>query len=148
MKRFIDVHAGEVMAGQGEVVLKSDSNRACLVIAAYDSVKKIGGLAHSMFSAGLRNIKDTAVREEAAKAIDEMLKDMSVLGSSLDNIEVCAVTGENTCRKDCDSLYCSQVAATMELLKERHIRMKNNSAGDAGDLHVSLDVESGKITYV
>ena len=88
MKKFIDVHAGEVMAGQGEVVLKSDSNRACVVIAAHDSIKKIGGLAHSMFLAGLRNIKEESIREEAAKAIDEMLNDMSILGADLDNIEI------------------------------------------------------------
>ena len=87
MKRFIDVHTGEVMAGCGEVVLKSDAQSACLVFAAYDSVRKIGALAHTMFFSNHSDRKSDFVNvQDASRAIDEMIEDMALLGANKDDV--------------------------------------------------------------
>ena len=81
MKRLVDVHTGEIMAGSNETVLHSDSHNRCMVICAYDSTKKIGGLAHAMFlSAGRLNKKISRhTLKDAGGAIDEMIDDMLLL---------------------------------------------------------------------
>ena len=95
MKRFIDVHMGEVMAGKEDAVLHSDANNACLVIAAYDSVHKIGGLAHAMFVNKECSKKlNHAFCKDADNAVEEMIQDMKLLGSDLENIEICLVSGD------------------------------------------------------
>lgn len=148
MKRFIDVHTGEVMAGCGEVVLKSDAQSACLVIAAYDSVRKIGALAHTMFFSNPsdRNT-DFMNAEETSKAIDEMIKDMALLGADKNNVEVRLVTGENVSHEHNDPMYNRHIASAVELLKQKRVKFTKNPVEDIGSSHISLDVESGKILY-
>jgi len=146
MKRFVDVHTGEVMAGRDEVILKSETNQACLVIAAYDSAKKVGALAHAMFSGGMK--KNISLMRDAAGAIDEMLEDMTLLGSQKEDIKVCLVTGENVPHKDHDPNYDAKLSSTIELLKQKHIEVTENSVVDAGKSHIIFDVSSGQISYI
>ena len=149
MKRFIDVPTGEVMAGQGDVVLKSATAGACMVIAAYDSVRKIGGLAHAMFmEGGLDEKRDFSVLNIATKAIDEMIKNMTLLGADQEDIEVRLVAGENIHPTQNDHGTIRSISSTIELLRQKHLRCIDHTDHDAGNLHVSLDVQSGQISYV
>ncbi|HOW36620.1 MAG TPA: hypothetical protein PL155_09485 [Candidatus Omnitrophota bacterium] len=148
MKRFIDVHTGEVVAGQGEVVLKSDTRMACLVIAAYDSARKVGGLAHARLAVnGLDQNADLSNVQDPSRAIDEMITDMTLLGARRDDIEVCLVTGENfpPCSEDAEC--CQNINSTVDLLKKKCLRFSGNARWDRAHSHVSLDVESGNIVY-
>lgn len=134
MKRFIEVHDGEVVAAQGEVVLKSDTDHACLVITACDSIHKIGALAH-------------AIIPDVSHAIDEMITDMTLLGARKDDIEVCLVSGENVRHAQDDPTYNRNIASVLEVLKEKRVRFREDTATDIGKSHIALDVESGKIMY-
>jgi chemotaxis receptor (MCP) glutamine deamidase CheD len=119
------------------------------VIAAYDSLRKIGGLAHAMFLAGGwdKNM-DIPLILDASKAIDEMIEDMTLLGANRDDIEVCLVTGENVNHEQGDPTYRQKITTTINLLKEKHIRCREDTATDVGHYHISFDVESGRISYV
>ncbi len=148
MKRYIDVHTGQVMAGQGDVVLKSDTTGACMVIAAYDAVKKIGALANAMLLEGrLDNSRKFSALDIAAKAIDEMISDMIALGSDKKNIEVRLVAGENIHEVEYDHGYEENVKKTMDLLRERNIPFREKPQ-EVADFHVALDIETGNISYV
>lgn len=148
MKRFIDVHRGEIMAGKGEVVLKSDAEAACLVIVAHDSVKKVGGLAHAMFrNRSLNKEFHSAVLRDASAAIDEMIEDMTMIGAGKDDIEVSLITGENVHHEKNDSNYERNIDSAINILRDKHIKMKGQVGADAGDLHVALDVETGRVTF-
>ena len=148
MKRSIDVHTGEVMAGQGEVVLKSETNGACMVIVAYDKQKKIGALAHALYISG-RLDKKWHYRElrNASAAIDEMIEDMVLVGANRNNIEVCLVTGENVPHEKNDPEYHQNCVQTLNLLKEKNIRVSSDPEVDIGKGHVVFDVSSGDISY-
>jgi len=148
MKRMIDVHTGEVMAGQGDVVLKSDTNNACMVIVAYDALHKIGGLAHALFrgSNGGANLHAHALRD-ASYAIDEMIKDMTLLGSETKDIEVELVTGENVPHDKNDPDYKQSLTSAIELIRQKNMRLRENSIEDVGRAHVALDVSDGSISY-
>ncbi len=148
MKRIIDVHRGEIMAGQGEVVLESDTNGACLVILAYDANHKIGGLAHALYFSGRMDKKwHSSTLRSAAEAIEEMVEDMALIGADRESIEVALVTGENVPHDENDPEYIKNLNSTIEILKQKNIRLRENSAQDAGQHHVALDVESGEVIF-
>ena len=148
MKRLVDVHTGEVMAGSEETILHSDSHNRCMVICAYDSTKKVGGLAHAMFLSGkLHNKVSRPTLKDTSGAIDEMIDDMLLLGADKDEIEVCLMTGENIPHRKDDPEYNKTLQEAIEILKEKHIRYREGLVADAGDLHVSFDVETGHISY-
>ena len=150
MKRFIDVHMGEVMAGKEDAVLHSDANNACLVIAAYDSVHKIGGLAHAMFVStnGVVRRKNQPKSRDASSAIDEMIKDMELLGSNKEDIKICLVTGENVPHEKDDPDYQKTIDNVINILKEKDIKFGEKTVTDIGDMHVALDVGTGTISFI
>ena len=145
MKRFIDVHSGEIMAGQGDVILKSDAESACLIIAAYDPTKKIGALAHAMFEGGHPHHSSPVLRN-ATQAIDEMIKDMALLGSQAENIEVSVVAGENVRHNADDPVYHQSINEVVAALKKRSVHFSQNLKEEIGSAHLALDVESGEIS--
>ena len=148
MKRHISVHTGEIMAGGEDSILDSDTNKACLVFAAYDSTHKIGGLAHAMFfSNGTVRKKDFTMTRDPSGAIDEMVEDMVLMGAEKKDIEVCLVTGENVPHEKGDPEYNRHIDEAIELLKEKNIRFNETTVRDVGDMHVSLDVETGELSY-
>ena len=135
-----------MIAGQGEVVLKSDTNTPCIVIAAFDTVRKIGALAHAMF---MRNDFEGRLEApmilDASHAVDEMISDMTLLGAARDDIEVCVVSGENIPHEKEDPVYTRNITTALEVLKQRHIKIRKDTVNDIGKSHVSLDIESGRI---
>lgn len=150
MKRFVDVPAEEIIAGNAETVLHSDSKRSCLVLCAYDSMKKIGGLAHAMFLSGPAAEKKhtSAAIREADRAIDEMLNDMMMMGAKKDNIEVCFIAGENVPHKKDDAEYNKTLRQALNVLKEKHVKYREDSLTDVGNKHVCFDVETGSVSTV
>ncbi|HBG60486.1 MAG: hypothetical protein A2Y03_04045 [Omnitrophica WOR_2 bacterium GWF2_38_59] len=148
MKRFVDVHMCEVMAGKADTILHSDANNACLVIAAYDANHKVGGLAHAMFVSEEYSRKlNHSYTRDAGKAIDEMIQDMELLGSKIDDIEVCLVTGENVPHEKGDTNYQTRINSAIELLKRKRIKFKQQTTTEIGNKHVSLDVSTGRLIY-
>lgn len=148
MKRFINVHTGEIMAGREDITLNSDTNSACMVIVAYDAIKKIGGLAHAMFLSNGKNKKNKfTLMTDASGAIDEMMDDMTGLGAEKENIKICLVSGENVRHEKNDPEYNKNIQDVMDVLKEKKIRFSEQIATDVGKLHISFDVESGAIKY-
>ncbi len=147
MKRYIDVHNFEIVAGQGEVVLKSDAQSACLIIVAYDPTKKVGAVAHAMYANGSSQHRGhhSPVLRDVPEAVDEMVREMVLLGSRQDDIEISAVTGENIHHTPNDPRYQHSIHDVLEVLKERHLRLRADLKEDIGDAHIVLDVDSGEI---
>ena len=148
MKKRIDVTRGEIMAGQGEVILSSYTENACLVIAAYDPVKKIGCLGHAIFpeANGAKRCCASIMRD-INEAVDEIIKDMVLMGSLEENIEIALVTGENVPHEKNDPGYINRIDGAMQSLRNRHLKCRENTFCDAGRAHVALDVASGKIVF-
>ena len=138
----------EVMAGSEETVLHSDSHNRCMVICAYDHLRKIGGLAHASYVPDRLNKRySNSVLRDAGGAIDEMINDMLILGANRDDIEICLMTGENVPHSKDDPEYVRTLSEALEILKEKHVRYREGLVSDAGTLHVSFDVSTGHISY-
>jgi chemotaxis protein CheD len=146
MREIVDVNTGEVKVGGEKVVLRSIAIGSCIVIAAYDSEKKIGAMAHVMLpgSAPKKALERTRY---AADAIEEMIYQMTGAGADKDNIEVCLVGGGNVLKKEDDTICRDNIKSTTQLLKEKHIPVRSAVLGGTERKGVFLDVRSGIVSY-
>ena len=147
MKKIIDVYTGEVKAGRKNTILKSNAIGSCVVIAAYDSTKKVGALAHVMLP-GAAPERETFQRTRyAADAIEEIINRMTHLGANKDDIEVCLVGGGNVLKREDDTICQDNIASVVELLDEKQVKIREKTVGGTVRKRVSLNVENGSIYY-
>jgi chemotaxis protein CheD len=147
MNRIIDVHTGEVKAGGKDMILKSNAIGSCVVIAAYDSTKKVGALAHVMLPGAVPEGKTFQRTRYAADAIEEMISRMTHLAANKDGIEVCLVGGGNVLKRKDDTISQQNIASVVELLNEKRIKIGAKAVGGTERRTVSLDVKKGTIHY-
>ena len=147
MKRIIDVHTGEVKAGGKDTILKSNAIGSCVAIAAYDSTKKVGVLAHVMLPGAAPEGKTFQRTRYAADAIGEMINRMTDLEANKDGIEVCLVGGGNVLKRKDDTISQQNIASVVELLNEERIKIRAKAVGGTERRSISLDVKNGTIHY-
>lgn len=146
-KRIVDVYTGEVKAGGNNTLLKSTAIGSCVVIAAYDSKKKVGVLAHVMLPGAAPEGKPLQRTRYAADAIEEMINMMTHLGANKDNIEACLVGGGNVLKRKDDTICQENIASIIEFLNEERIKIGSKAVGGTEKRSVSLDVKNGTIHY-
>ncbi len=147
MGKVIDVSTGSVKVGRAGVMLRSSAIGSCVVIAAYDSRKKVGAIAHIMLPGRAPKVAYVKTTRYAADAIDEMICRMSRLGSSRNDIEVCIVGGANVLKKQDDTICKDNTESVTKLLGEKHIPVRAMVLGGTERKAVSLDVGTGSIYY-
>ena len=146
MKRVIDVNTGEVRVSTKSTVLQSLAIGSCIAVAAYDSKKGIGAIAHVMLP-GRAPQKAEEKTKYAADAIEEMLGRMKRAGADKDNIEVCLVGAGNVLKKKSDTICRQNIESTRSLLRENHVRVRRTVLGGTKRKSVFMDVESGVVGY-
>jgi len=146
MKEIIDVNTGEVKVGGSKTILRSLAIGSCIVVAAYDSRKKVGAMAHVMLP-GRAPEKEPEKTKYAADAIDEMINQMTVAGANRDNIEVCLVGGGNVLQRKDDTICKENVKSTTELLEKENIPIRKAVLGGTERKSVFLDIDCGSISY-
>ncbi|NPD48298.1 MULTISPECIES: chemotaxis protein CheD, partial [unclassified Lentimicrobium] len=89
------VATGCLATGSGDGFIRSTPLGSCVAVVAYDISTKIGGMAHVMLPG--KSPKDNKEDENkyAENAITNLLSELSKLGSSKQNIEICLVGGAN-----------------------------------------------------
>lgn len=143
MAKIIDVSIGQVKAGRKGSVLRSIAIGSCVAIAAYDSVKKVGGLAHVMLPGRAPEDSDGEKARYAADAIEEILRRITRLGGNTSDIDVCLVGGANVLRKQDDTICKSNIESAIQLLQEKGITIKAKAIGGTERRRVCLDVTAG-----
>ena len=146
MKKIIDVSTGEIKVGVNKTLLRSAAIGSCIAIAAYDSNKKVGAMAHIMLpgSAPEKSLEKT---KYAAEAINEMIKKMIDAGSKHCDIEVCLVGGGNVLQKKNDTICKDNIESTTMLLAKRNIPIRASVLGGTTRKGIFLDIESGVVIY-
>jgi chemotaxis protein CheD len=147
MKRVVDVQIGEVKAEQGELILQSKAIGSCIAIVGYDIVKKIGALAHIMLPGKAPSKKLVGRTKYAANAIDAVVNRMVRLGSKKDGIEVVLVGGGNVLNRKDDTICKDNIESTLELLREKGLKVRAQAVGGTSRRSVSLDIECGIVSY-
>ena len=143
--KFIDVDTGKVEVSSKPVILRVMAIGSCIVVAAYDRYKKIGGLAHIMLPGRSPGGNDDARTKYAEDAIDVLLDTAEGLCAEKKDLEVNLVGGANVLGEG--SISEEVAASVLDYLKRLGIEPKKKKTGGTERRTVSLDVESGKIFY-
>lgn len=146
MKTTIEVQTGEVRLGTADSILRSEGIGSCVVIAAYDSKKKTGAMAHVMLPE-TSTISDDAMPKTryAFDAIQALLAAMGGAGSALADIEVCLAGGANVLERDNDTIWKANVDSVKKILNEKALRIAAESLGGTKRRSVSLDIGTGTV---
>ena len=147
MKEVIDISMGEVKVAGAGTILRSNAIGSCIVIAAYDSRKKVGAMAHIMLPGRAPKDADSERTRYAADAIDEMINRMTRTGANQCDLEVCLVGAGNVLKKQDDTICKDNIESTTELLGKKHIPVRAAVLGGTERKCISLDVETGSIFY-
>jgi len=147
MDDIVEVGTGEVKVSVGRGILRSFAIGSCVVVAAYDSMHKVGALAHIMLPGSAPDGYAYRTRY-AADGIDELIRQMAVEGSKKPDIEVCLVGGANVLKKDDDTICKENGESTTRLLAERQIRVRAAVLGGTERKGVSLNLYCGTVSYM
>ena len=146
MKQVLDVNTGEVKAAVEKGILRSVGIGSCVVVAAYNLSRKIGGMAHIMLpgSAPQQSLEKTRY---AFDSIEQLLNQMFEAGAGTDEIEVCLVGAGNVLQKEDDTICDANIESVTGILREKNISVMASVLGGTKRKSVFLDVETGCISY-
>ncbi len=146
MEEVIYVSTGEVKVAAGEAILRAVAIGSCIVVAALDSKKRIGAMAHVMLP-GKAPRQFLEKTKYAFDAIEKMLGQMLEAGSNPNDIEVCLVGAGNVLEKENDTICDANIESVTGILKEKNIPVKASVLGGTERKGVILDTETGIISY-
>lgn len=146
MEEVIYVSTGEVKVAAGEAILRAVAIGSCIVVAALDSKKRIGAMAHVMLP-GKAPRQFLEKTKYAFDAIEKMLDQMLEAGSNPNDIEVCLVGAGNVLEKENDTICDANIESVTGILKEKNIPVKASVLGGTERKGVILDTETGIISY-
>lgn len=147
MRTIVDVNTGEVKLGDERVVLRSVAIGSCICIAAYDSRKNAGAMAHIMLPGTSPENKPAERTKYAVDGINELINRMKRSGSKTSNIEVCLVGAGNVLNKKNDTICDDNIESTTRFLKEKKIPIRASVLGGTKRKGVTLDIENGTMFY-
>lgn len=148
MEKVIDVSTGMVEASKAGIILRSLAIGSCVVIAAYDSSKKVGAMAHIMLPGRAPKGADGERTRYAADAIDEMINRITREGANKCDLEVCLVGAANVLKKQDDTICKDNIESITHLLSEKDIPVKAAALGGTERKSVFLDIENGRISFI
>lgn len=147
MENIVNVSTGQVKVGRKGEILKSTAIGSCVVIAAYDSGKKIGVMAHVMLPERAPKSVHGESTRYAADAIDQMIRIITAQGANLCDLGICLVGAGNVLKKQDDTVCKNNIDSITQLLKEKNIPVRAAVLGGTERKSISMDIESGSIYY-
>jgi len=145
-RQIIDANTGEVKVAGSPTMLRAIAAGSCIAVAALDSEKRIGAIAHIMLP-GRAPESYVEKTKYADDAIEEMLNRMLKAGTNANDIEVCLVGAGNILQKEDDTICESNIASVTQILKEKNIPIRASVLGGTERKSVFMDIEKGRISY-
>lgn len=141
--RIEEVSTGEVQATCGDRILASNAIGSCIAIVVFDSVMRIGGIAHIMLpgTAGHRHGKERL--RYAEEAIEELLRRVKDLGSQPGDVAAVLVGGGNVLKRPDDTICTLNIQSVTGILRRRAIPVLARSLGGTKRRRVRLDLAFG-----
>lgn len=141
------VNTGEVEARKGEGILRASAIGSCVVVAAYDSIGAVGGMAHIMLPGRSPDWDSRSKLRYAENAVGEMMRKIVALGAQEDRICACLVGGANVLGDGHDTPGPEIVESLNAILDGHGIVPVATELGGAQRRSCSLDVACGCVTY-
>jgi len=146
--KIIEAETGEVKSCKGDYILKSNAIGSCVAVAAYSKTeKKIGAIAHIMLPGKSPDKDNEDKTRYAYDAINELIKQMTLLGANQKDIEVCLVGAGNVLKRNDDTICQDNINSVIEHLNKKNIKIMAKSLGGTKRRTVTFDVHNGNIFY-
>jgi chemotaxis protein CheD len=147
MEDVIFVSTGDVKVCDINHHLKSTAIGSCIVVTAWDSSQKIGGMAHVMLPGVAPKGKKEYATRYAANAIDKLLDQLSQLGTKKEKLEVCLIGGANVLKRENDTIGEDNLRSTEGILADKGFLIKSKAVGGTLRRSAFLNVSSGFVYY-
>ncbi|MBF0208762.1 MAG: chemotaxis protein CheD [Oligoflexia bacterium] len=151
LKMLKHLNTGDSCIGFEHDILITGGIGSCVVVCLWDSIKKIGAMAH-MFQVCEELIDSTKVKTYGSSpdtAIPYLLKRMLFLGSKIEDIQVRLVGGgnmfSNVEKGTVMDIGTQILASTMLVLKQVDLSLLSQSVGGRFGREVEFHVDTGLI---
>lgn len=141
------VNTGDVSSGGIETILNSGAIGSCVVITAFDPVKKVGAMAHVMLPGSSPIKNELHPNRYAANAIEEMLCQLKKYGVEKESVNFFLVGGANVLKRENDTIGNNNISSVEKLLDQKGIKVCAKSIGGFERRTALLDIEKGCIYY-
>lgn len=138
-----EVSTGEVRTSRGDRILVSNALGSCVAVVAFDSVMRIGGIAHVMLPGTAGHRHGAERLRYAEESIEELLHRVKALGSQLSNLATVLAGGGNVLYRPDDTICTLNIQSVTEILRRLAIPVLARSLGGTKRRRVKLDLASG-----
>lgn len=145
MSRTVEVNTGEVQIGQVGTILRSSAIGSCVVVAAFDPVERIGGLAHIMVPGKASNEYDTKRTRYAEDGIEKLMELMMDAGCKKRDIIACLVGGANVLKRNNDRIGEDNIISIIGILTRKDIPIIAHSLGGIERRSIIISVSNAKV---
>lgn len=154
--KIIYLQTSDMTACSNPKVLMSLGCGSCVVITLYDSVKRVGAMAHPMLPlppgrqalGSSREHLGSGVYRYVESAIDAMLEELTKLGAVKSRLEAKLVGGASMFKvfdKNPESIGAQNVEAAKRKLEKEGIKIVANDTGGSVGRSVAFDLVTGLV---
>lgn len=140
------VNTGEVKVSKGGGILRASAIGSCVVVAMYDPVSRVGGMAHVMLPGVSRDQGPSKETRYAEEAVEETVRKMERLGAEQSRLCACLVGGANLLGDGRESPGADIVRSLIESLGRRKIAVAAEEVGGTHRRSCSLNAGVGRVT--
>jgi chemotaxis protein CheD len=144
-QKIIDIPMSEICVSSNDHILRSSGIGSCIVITLYDSMRRIGALAHPMLPAPDLDQKSFRYIEPA---IDTILSELQKLGAAKEELEAKLVGGASMFKvfdENPGAIGTKNVEAAKKKLENESIKIVANDTGGNVGRTVIFDLTTGLV---
>jgi chemotaxis protein CheD len=138
-----EVPTGEVRVGPAGATLVVSALGSCIAVVAFDLARKVGGIAHVMLPGQAAPAKAAVRHRYAVDAVNELLAQLSSLGSTPGDLTICLAGGANVLEREEDLICARNIASVTEVVSEKGLAVVARSLGGTRRRRIKLDVARG-----
>ncbi len=147
MSETVYVNTGEVRVSKRKRMLVSNAIGSCVAVAAFDSCRKVGGLAHIMLPGAAPKGTTFPKTRYSYNALRTMFGRMKSLGAKSSDIKVCLVGAGNILKRKNDSVCKANIKSVIEILNKMKIIICARSLGGTERRSIKLNTQNGFVWY-
>ncbi len=149
MAEVIRVGMAELKVGKSPAKIITLGLGSCVGVCAYDTISKIGGLAHIMLPDSSLGVPPINQAKFADTAIPLLVQELESLGAKLNQIIIKIIGGAEMFSTSSQNVYLGvgerNIIAVEETCRRMNLEISAKSAGGHVGKSVTLDLDTGVI---
>jgi chemotaxis protein CheD len=144
LENLQEVYTGEVRTTR-RAILVSHAIGSCIAVMMIDECRQTGGIAHVMLPGNAERAQHNHRFRYAENAIQELIRQMTDLGSRQSELIAVLAGGGNVLRRPDDTICSMNICSVLAVLKRRCVPVAASSLGGTQRRKVRLDLSSRRV---